>query len=117
MRSLAQISIILAVMFSCCYNNHNEWTGIYTRFSQHEFGTEYDTLFIYKETKQLYSIERRWTYQRIRDGKLLEPEYKVKRTTAFFDAKTNSLREEESGASYTVDEEIIYHGTIKYKRK
>lgn len=111
-----QLCIILMVMFSCCYH-HSDYTGTYIRFAKHEFGTEYDTLCIYQQTGQRYIVERKWQYIRILDGKQLEPEYKVTRTTAYDDAGV--LKEEKTSATYVTDpkQRVIYNGTVKYKKQ
>jgi hypothetical protein len=52
--------------------------GTFIRFSQHEFGTEYDTLVItlQNEAVSQYRIQRKWKYERILDGNKIEPEYR-----------------------------------------
>jgi hypothetical protein len=119
MKEILQYSLVLTVMFTCCYSKDHFVGGTYIRYATHEFGTEHDTLRISLQVKDaaMYIIERRWCYQRILDGREMEPEYKIKRTTAFFDAKKNVLREEETGAAYTVSGDLIYNGTIKYRKQ
>lgn len=89
--------------------------GTYIRFSQHEFGTEYDTLLITRQS-QIYHIKRKWKYERTLDGKLIEPEYKTSSSTAIY--KDKLLVEQETGSSYTFDikRKSIVNGQTVYKK-
>ncbi len=94
--------------------------GMYTRFSVHEFGKEYDTLVISLQNPSAnqYRIVRRWKYERVVDGKAMEPEYKIKASAAIFDTRHNLLQEITTGRIYTVDvsSKYIFSGTVKYKK-
>lgn len=91
--------------------------GVYIRFSQHEFGTEYDTLHITVSNDQ-FSILRKWKYERILDGVAIEPEYKKQTATGRYDADNGLLLEEETGSTYSFDlkNKILLNGTVKYKK-
>jgi hypothetical protein len=97
-----------------------QFTGIYIRFSQHEYGTEYDTLVISHQPKTPggFIIVRKWNYQRILDGKLLEPEYKKELFHVDFDAAENTLKEPVSGLNYRLDTKTktLYVGTTAYQK-
>ncbi|MBN8878067.1 MAG: hypothetical protein J0I32_11010 [Sphingobacteriales bacterium] len=94
--------------------------GTYIRFSRHEFGTEHDTLTISVQNKNAgeYKIIRRWKYERVIDGEIAEPEYKLTVTTGFYQSKHKLLRENETGSVYTFDvnENILFNGPVKYKK-
>ena len=74
--------------------------GTYIRFSEHEFGKEYDTLVI-ADQSGLYSIERRWKYERILDGQIFGPEYKKTVMTGVLNE--DILTEQQTGAHYSFD--------------
>jgi len=63
-------------------------------------------------------IVRRWKYERVVDGKAMEPEYKIKVSTAIFDTMHNLLEEITTGRIYTIDisSKCIFSGTVKYKK-
>lgn len=94
--------------------------GTYVRFSKHEYGSENDTLVITLQNEEAhqYLIVRKWMYVRILDGKTLEPEFKVVRTSAVLNEDLKLLKEEETGESYSFDtrENAIFSGTIKYNK-
>lgn len=88
--------------------------GTYIRFSQHEFGHEYDTLMI--TYQDVYHIERKWKYERVLDGKVIEPEYKRTITTGVY--KNKALEEVETGLLYTIDlkNRMINTGSVQYQK-
>lgn len=94
--------------------------GTYIRFSQHEFGTEYDTLVIslQNDPADEYKIVRKWKYERVLDGQSIEPEYKRVTTTAIYSAENKFLRETNLGDTYSFDTnaKLLFNGPIKYKK-
>ncbi len=94
--------------------------GTYIRSTQHEYGTEHDTVVIIlqNETVNEYKLTRRWKYERVLDGKPIEPEYKSTSTTAVYDAKAGMLKETETGDGYTFDtkEKVMFAGSTKYQK-
>ena len=95
-------------------------SGTYVRYSEHEFGKEWDTLVVAKQTasERSYAITRRWKYERVLDGRTLTPEYKLQKTTGQFLAKESMLVEEESGLRYQFNakkNELLAGATI-YKK-
>jgi hypothetical protein len=111
----------IVLLCSCSYtSNRDDITGTYTRYSQHEFGSEYDTIHIslLNPRASAYKIIRNWKYERILDGIELEPEQKTFTKTGFWDRKQDTLKEMETGLSYTLNEnqDILYAGTTEYKR-
>ncbi|MEP7374582.1 MAG: hypothetical protein ABI675_14405 [Chitinophagaceae bacterium] len=94
--------------------------GTYIRFSQHEYGTEYDTLVISLQNKSAgeYSILRKWKYERILDGKPVEPEYKRTTTSGIYDINQKLLTETQSGDLFSFDSEqnLLFVGSSKYRK-
>ena len=87
----------------------------YIRFSEHEFGKEYDTLVI-TDQSGLYSIERRWKYERILDGQIIEPEYKKTSMTGILDESV--IIEQQTGIHYLFDpvKKCLYSSNIRYDK-
>ena len=94
--------------------------GIYTRYSEHEFGIEYDTLVIEVLSKedQYFTIERRWEYQRVLDGKNLIPDYKIIKNTGKYFPEHNELMVNETGECYYINfqQKTILTRSIQYQK-
>ena len=94
--------------------------GMYIRFSSHEFGTEYDTLVISLESESAasYRIVRKWKYERVLDGVVIEPEYKRTITSAVYNTDRKLLEETKSGDVYSFDvvNKILFDGAVKYQK-
>ena len=94
--------------------------GTYIRFSQHEYGTEYDTLIINLQNKAAneYKIQRKWKYERVLDGGSIEPEYKRLITSGIYNASNKLLQESETGLAFSFDAKklLLYSGPIQYKK-
>lgn len=94
--------------------------GTYIRFSQHEFGTEYDTLTITLQNKAAneYKILRKWKYERVLDGASIEPEYKRLATSGIYNPNNKLLQEAENGLAFSFDvqKQLLYSGPIQYKK-
>ncbi|SRR5260221_6889630 len=94
--------------------------GTYIRFSQHEYGTEYDTLVISLQNKTAneYKILRKWKYERVLDGERVEPEYKRTVTSCVYNSIHKLLQENETGDIYSFDikQKILFNGPIKYQK-
>ena len=94
--------------------------GVYTRFSQHEFGTEYDTLVITLQNNAAneYKILRKWKYERVVDGQKIKPEYKRSFTCGVYNSAHKILRENETGDIYSFDvkQKILFNGPVKYQK-
>ena len=125
MKIVFLISIVCTVMLGCglvsSIDKVEEFVpGTYIRFSSHEFGKEYDTLTItlQNEAVKEYKILRKWKYERILDGKPLEPDYKRESTTAIYHRADKVLQDTESGSlySFNVKEKVLFNGDIKYKK-
>lgn len=94
--------------------------GIYTRYSEHEFGFEFDTLLIEMVNKedQYFTIERRWKYQRVLDGKSLTPVLKLIQNTGRYLPESKQLRINETGEYYyfNLKQKTILTGSIQYQK-
>jgi hypothetical protein len=94
--------------------------GTYVRSSQHEFGKEHDTLIISLQNKNAnqYKIERRWTYERVLDGKPIEPEYKQTTTSAVYNEKEHVLNETATDLEYSfeIKRGYLFAGTTQYNK-
>ncbi|MEO8406716.1 MAG: hypothetical protein ABI480_19035 [Chitinophagaceae bacterium] len=94
--------------------------GTYIRYSEHEFGNEYDTVCIslLNENTGDYKIMRKWKYERVLDGNRLEPEYKKQVTSGLYSVKYKMIRELETGIVITFDIQArtLMMNTTKYKK-
>lgn len=124
MKILIQMALAM-FLFSCGLIRKKEDVqskipGMYIRFSEHEFGREYDTLIISLQNASAneYKIIRRWKYERVMDGHRLLPEYKMRVAVAVFDPGRNLLQETASGRVYTVDVNSgnLFSGSVKYRK-
>ena len=108
-----------------CTNNlpdgvKNFIPGTYIRFSQHEYGTEYDTLVITIQNSiaNEYRILRKWKYQRVLDGNRIEPEYKRKETSGIYNVKDKIMQESETGDTFSFDvkRNLLFTGSTEYQK-
>lgn len=94
--------------------------GTYVRSTQHEFGTENDTVIISLQNQSAneYKIVRRWKYDRILDGKPIEPEYKQTTNSAIYNTESKLLQESETLESYSFDpqQKAMFAGSTKYQK-
>lgn len=125
MKPLLFISTIAAFLFAGCTSAESDAIrefipGTYIRSSQTEFGKEYDTLVITLQSKSAneFKIQRRWKYDRVLDGKPLDPEYKVTETTGLYDGEKKTLQETETLEFFTLDMEkkLLFNGTNKFTK-
>ena len=94
--------------------------GTYIRASQHEYGKEFDTLIVslQNEADNEFKLNRRWRYERVLDGKPIEPEYKNTTTTVVYDEAAKQLKETETGDTYSFDpgNKTLFAGSTKYEK-
>ena len=124
MKTLSLMLTACIVLFLSCGGNKesdeilNFIPGTYSRESDGEFGKSYDTLVISLQNKAAsqFKIQRRWRYDRVLDGKPLEPEYKITETSAVYDAETMSLKESETLQAFTFDTEkkLVFDGPNQF---
>lgn len=116
-------TIIVAFIISCGTSTTDDVIanfipGTYVRQSDGEFGKSYDTLVISLQSKAAsqYKIVRRWRYNRVRDGKPIEPEYKITETSAVFDAQAKALQESETLELLTFDikKKLLFNGPNQF---
>jgi len=122
---LFHLFLLLIMAYGCHLENAKDADiefipGTYIRFSEHEFGTEYDTLIITLQNPSAaqYRILRKWKYERVLDGHAIEPEYKRTATTAIYNPAKKILEETQRGDIYTFDlrKQILFSGPIKYNK-
>jgi hypothetical protein len=115
---------VLALFISCSSLLKDEVKesipGTYIRFSQHEYGIEYDTLVVTLQNNSAneYKILRKWKYERIMDGQTVQPEYKRSFTSGIYNTTHKLLQETETGDFYSFDvkQKILLNGPIKYQK-
>ena len=110
--------LFIGLMIACNGSDKSKlFPGTYVRSSEHEFGKEYDTLVI-TEFMDQYKIIRKWRYERVLDGVVQQPVYKVKVTTAYYEDKYRLLHENETGKRISIDkgEGILIVGATKFKK-
>lgn len=94
--------------------------GTYIRTSQHEYGKEFDTLVVSLQNSAAneFKLNRRWRYERVLDGKAIEPEYKNTTTSAIYDEASKQLKENETGDTYSFDpaSKTLFAGSTKYEK-
>lgn len=125
MKRLLFISMTVVLFLSGCSSAESDAIkefipGTYIRLGQNEFGKEYDTLVVSLQNKAAneYKIQRRWRYDRVLDGKPIEPEYKVTETTGIYDTESKSLKETETLEMMTFDKEkkLLLKGTNTFTK-
>lgn len=94
--------------------------GTYIRIAQTEFGKAYDTLVITLQNKSAneYKIQRRWKYDRVLDGKPIEPEYKITETSGLYDSEKKLLQETETLEFFSFDtkSKLMFNGANKFNK-
>ena len=124
MKNLILMLAALPFFILSCGTNHESEEimdfipGTYARQSEGEFGKSYDTLVIslQNKTANQFKIVRRWRYDRVLDGKPIEPEYKVTETSAVFDASSKALQESETLDAFTFDtkKNLLFDGPNQF---
>ena len=111
MKTLSLLTLALSLLIAGCGTNSasdeilNFIPGTYTRQSDGEFGKSYDTLIISLQNKDAsqFKIVRHWRYDRVLDGKPIEPEYKITETSGIYDGTSKTLKESETLELFTFD--------------
>lgn len=125
MKSLLLISIVTAFFLAGCTFPESDAIkafipGTYIRSAHTEFGKAYDTLVITVQNKAAneFRIQRRWKYDRVLDGKPIEPEYKVTETTGLYDGEKKILQETATLDLMTFDRErkLLLKGTNTFTK-
>lgn len=115
--------LIVMIFLSCGIVNTKDKVresipGTYIRFSEYEFGKEYDTLSIslQNSSEGKYKIIRKWKYEREMKGNKTRLEYKRKVTTAIYDSMHKLLQETGTGKIYSIDivAKCLFNGPAKY---
>lgn len=76
-------------------------------------------IFLQNKTANEYKIVRKWKYERILDGKAIEPAYKKIVTTGIFNKDNKVLQETETGDVYSFDvkQKAMFAGSTKYQKQ
>jgi hypothetical protein len=118
-------AVALAIITSCNSVNSKDEVeefipGTYVHHSENEYGKGFDTLVIslQNESANEYKIVRKTRYNRILDGKALEPDYKTKTTSGIYDADKKLLQESQSLNIFTfnVSQKILLTGTNQFNK-
>ena len=116
--------LMLLTVISCGRSEEdairNFMPGIYTRFTQHEYGTVHDTVVInlLNRNGEIYEVATKWRYARVLDGKPIEPEYKKQVYAAIYSEKNKVLQVIETGEIYSFDpdKKVLYASSTKYQK-
>ncbi len=125
MKSLFFVPLLVLFLLAGCSSSESDAIkefipGTYIRSSQNEFGKAYDTLVISLQNKSAsqYQILRKWRYDRVLDGKLIEPEYKQEKNSGIYNPEKNVMQETETLELFTFDIErnLLFHGTNQFTK-
>ncbi len=125
MKSLFFVSISVLFLLASCSSSESDAIkefipGTYILASQNEFGKAYDTLVISLQNKSAsqYQILRKWRYDRVLDGKPIEPEYKQEKSSGIYNPETKVLQETETLELFTFDPEkkLLFNGTNQFTK-
>jgi hypothetical protein len=117
--------VFISVLFAACNGLTKDEVkefipGTYIRSSENEFGKEYDTLIVslQNSSANAYKIIRKWRYDRVLDGKPLEPEYKQTESSGIYDADKKQLQETETLEFFTFDtgKKLLFSGANKFTK-
>jgi hypothetical protein len=91
--------MFFSLLLWACKKEPGDISGQYVNESSNSYSRAFDTLEITKEDNEtnVFSVERRVSFQRIRNGKFLSKEYKLEHWMALYDAKTNVLTDMKKG--------------------
>ncbi len=125
MKSLFFVPISVLLVLTGCSSSESDAIkefipGTYIRSSQNEFGKAYDTLVISLQNNSAsqYQVLRKWRYDRVLDGKPIEPEYKLTRSSGIYDKEKKVLQETETLELFTFDIErkLLFNGTNQFNK-
>jgi hypothetical protein len=91
--------MFFSLIFWACKKEPGDISGQYANESASTYSRAFDTLVITKESSEenIFSVERRVSFQRMRNGKFMSKEYKLENWMALYDAKTNVLTDMKKG--------------------
>lgn len=118
-------SLVIPFMLVACksaknYDVRSFMPGIYTRFSDHEMRTEYDTIRIepISETGNNYRLVRSSYFQKKLDGKTLPWEYRKEEWMAIYNEIKRVLNETKKGKviSFAPERNALFVEMTEYKK-
>src|ERR1700734_2778543 len=91
--------MLFGLLLGSCKKEQRNISGQYVNESAGTYSRAFDTLAITNENNEenIYSIERRVSFQCIRNGKFISKQYKLEHWMALYDAKTNILADMKKG--------------------
>ena len=125
MKSLFFVPISVLLVLTGCSSPESDAIkefipGTYIRSSHNEFGKAYDTLVISLQNNSAsqYQVLRKWRYDRVLDGKPIEPEYKLTGSSGIYDKEKKVLQETETLELFTFDIErkLLFNGTNQFNK-
>ncbi len=126
MKTVIRIMLLPISLWAACTNSNHKVTdfipGTYVNQAQSTYSVANDTLRITRDGQNpnSYRVMRSTGFQRIRDGKLQSPEYKVKSFTGIWDAQKQSLQLTQNGSIllFQPDEnQLLIENSIYHKIK
>ncbi len=118
---LITVCVFVVIFFIACdQRTEMEQTipGTYVRVVENEFSRGRDTLTIRQFNDQIYTIDHKGTFQRIKNESLLPTQGFHEKWTAIFDEKNKILKEVKRGKvlSFKPSEKILLVGESVYKK-
>lgn len=107
----------ITVLLAACQRDH-AISGIYVLSFKNEYSIATDTMIIqsYNLAAGTYQVERRASYHRIRDGKILPKEFSQESWMATFDKEKQILQETAFGRQVYINTDgrsLSFHGTYQ----
>lgn len=94
--------------------------GVYVREVNNEKGEEWDIIRVDLLNKKaaIYQVIQRNNFCLMQDGKLLEQDYKFRKSTGYYNGLTGKMRENETGTLIRFDlrRQQLIIGTTQYRK-
>lgn len=121
MQQIILYFLLFSSIFLSCqtgYRMKEFISGTYVREFKNEFYAGRDTLVIWHFNNSTYLVNHKESFQRIRDGRLLNVERKLEKWVTVYDEKEQILKEERRGRilSFDPSKNILMVGSSIYKK-
>lgn len=108
----------ITVLLAACHQRDYAISGVYVMSFKNEYSIATDTMIIqsYNPAADTYQVERRASYHRIRDGKILPKEFSQESWMATFDKEKQILQETAFGRQVYINTDgrsLSFHGTYQ----
>ena len=114
------IALIVTSLYSCSpTSKKTDIPGTYVTQFKNEYSITSDTLVVASgANSQIYNIERRTGFNKIRDGKTLPKEFKVVKWVSSYDNEKQMLQETELGKQISVlsEKQSLKLGDSEYQK-